>query len=110
MIDCRILPTSDNTQSRREGVGGIALNDLSEDQVSDRDIGSPCATLRNVSGGWSREEGPVLKHLDVSLTAGDITMIDGPVGCGKSTLLKLLLCEVREISGVIHSVPKRSLL
>ena len=46
--------------------------------------------LRNVSFGYSPDQ-PVLRGLDLAVTAGQVVALVGPSGAGKSTLFSLLL-------------------
>ncbi|MFD9032240.1 ABC transporter ATP-binding protein [Streptomyces sp. NPDC059567] len=49
---------------------------------------------------------PVIDHLDLTLQAGEFTVLLGHSGCGKSTLLRVLAGLDRDISGTVL-VPKR---
>ncbi|MEU7008787.1 ABC transporter ATP-binding protein [Streptomyces sp. NPDC046332] len=49
---------------------------------------------------------PVIDHLDLTLRAGEFTVLLGHSGCGKSTLLRVLAGLDRDISGTVL-VPKR---
>ncbi|OQV08053.1 hypothetical protein CLAIMM_12380 [Cladophialophora immunda] len=58
--------------------------------------------LKNCSFGWSEQTAPVVQDVDLSVRAGWITMIIGPVGCGKSTLLKGILSETPMSRGFVY--------
>lgn len=45
--------------------------------------------FENVTFSYGRE--PVLKHIDIEITAGEVVAVVGPTGAGKSTLVDLLL-------------------
>lgn len=59
-------------------------------------------SLRNCSFGWERGVPPIIKDVDLTIRAGSVTMIIGPVGCGKSTLLKGLLSETPLSRGFVY--------
>jgi iron complex transport system ATP-binding protein len=54
---------------------------------------------------------PVLKQVDLSLRAGEITVLVGPNGCGKSTLLRTVAGLLPPITGEVRidDAPLRSL-
>lgn len=58
--------------------------------------------LNNCSFGWSEEQGMAVHDIDLSVRAGSMTMIIGPVGCGKSTLLKGMLGETLRSRGFVY--------
>lgn len=67
---------------------------------------APIVEFRDVS--FAYEDGkPVLKHLNLTVEAGDQLTLLGRTGAGKSTLFKLLLGLYRPTSGqvLIHGVP-----
>ena len=67
---------------------------------------APIVEFRDVS--FAYEDGkPVLKHLNLTVEAGDQLTLLGRTGVGKSTLFKLLLGLYRPTSGqvLIHGVP-----
>lgn len=55
--------------------------------------------LKNVRAGYPGK--PVLHDLNLTIPAGQVTVIVGPNGCGKSTLLKALICLNPHHSGEI---------
>lgn len=55
--------------------------------------------IRNLSAGYGGE--PVLKALDLSFRAGELTVIVGPNGSGKSTLLRCLVGLTPKAEGTI---------
>ncbi|OAP58615.1 hypothetical protein AYL99_07705 [Fonsecaea erecta] len=63
---------------------------------------SEALVLKNCSFGWSEQSAPVVQDVDLSVRAGWITMIIGPVGCGKSTLLKGVLSETPVSRGFVY--------
>lgn len=58
--------------------------------------------LKNCSFGWNEHAPPVVRDVDLSVRAGTVTMIIGPVGCGKSTLLKGILSETPLSRGFVY--------
>ncbi|KAH8672363.1 P-loop containing nucleoside triphosphate hydrolase protein [Ilyonectria robusta] len=60
-------------------------------------------TMHDASAAYASEDGNILKHLNLQIPHGQITMIVGPVGSGKTTLLKLLLGEMPVTAGRIST-------
>ncbi|KIW87337.1 uncharacterized protein Z519_11973 [Cladophialophora bantiana CBS 173.52] len=58
--------------------------------------------LKNCSFGWSEQSVPVVQDVDLSVCAGWIATIIGPVGCGKSTLLRGILGETPVSRGFVY--------
>jgi ATP-binding cassette subfamily B protein len=54
------------------------------------DAGGPLVELRDVSYGYPGRRGPALRGGELTITAGDRVLIEGPSGGGKSTLAALL--------------------
>lgn len=63
------------------------------------DAPAPRVALKNVTAGYGEAlfdtarataRGNVIENLNLTLPAGEITVVMGPSGCGKSTLLKLV--------------------
>ena len=65
---------------------------------------SPLFTLNNVSIGYN--EIPILKGINLSLSAGDRIGLIGENGAGKSTLVKLIAKQIMPISGHIYKSNK----
>lgn len=60
------------------------------------------ARLTDLSAKYGEDdEDNILKDLNVTVPAGKITMVYGPVGSGKSTLLKVLLGEIQNLTGTV---------
>lgn len=59
---------------------------------------TPLAAM-NLSGGYG--DALVVKNVDLSIQAGEITTLVGPNGCGKSTLLKLLARIIKPQTGLV---------
>jgi alpha-D-ribose 1-methylphosphonate 5-triphosphate synthase subunit PhnL len=59
-------------------------------------------TLHHQNGA----ELPVLDHVDLSVSAGECVVLDGPSGMGKSTLLKLIYANYRASAGRITVQPQ----
>lgn len=68
----------------------------------DRFSGGDAVTVEHGSFSWDQEKEAVLRGISMSVPAGQMTMLVGPVGCGKSTLLKALLGEVPTVAGSIY--------
>lgn len=67
----------------------------------------PLVKITNGQFGWSKEQ-IVLENVDVSIPAGQFTIVVGPVACGKSTLCKAILGEVPFTRGDVelaHDLP-----
>ncbi|MCY7766083.1 ABC transporter ATP-binding protein [Bacillus inaquosorum] len=58
-------------------------------------------TLNNISKSYKlgREEVPILKHINLTVQAGEFLAIMGPSGSGKSTLMNIIGCLDRPTSG-----------
>ncbi|MBL4970469.1 ABC transporter ATP-binding protein [Bacillus halotolerans] len=58
-------------------------------------------TLNNVSKSYKlgKEEVPILKHINLTVKAGEFLAIMGPSGSGKSTLMNIIGCLDRPTSG-----------
>ncbi|MBU5244304.1 MULTISPECIES: ABC transporter ATP-binding protein [Bacillus] len=58
-------------------------------------------TLNNISKTYKlgKEEVPILKHINLTVKAGEFLAIMGPSGSGKSTLMNIIGCLDRPTSG-----------
>ncbi|KAH7320765.1 putative ABC multidrug transporter [Stachybotrys elegans] len=63
------------------------------------DASEPAIRLKDVAFGWSREGGPTLSRLDLTIDKSTLAVVVGPVGCGKSTLFHGLLSEIHQLRG-----------
>ncbi|KAE8453304.1 hypothetical protein EG329_011371 [Mollisiaceae sp. DMI_Dod_QoI] len=52
--------------------------------------------------GWTNGINTILENINITIEAGSLTMIIGPVGCGKSTLVKSILGETRALKGFVY--------
>lgn len=52
--------------------------------------------------GWANGINAILENINITIEAGSLTMIIGPVGCGKSTLVKSFLGETRVLKGFVY--------
>ncbi|KAL9954310.1 hypothetical protein ACROYT_G041831 [Oculina patagonica] len=69
----------------------------------------PCIVLENVVCSWHGDwNKPTLKSLCLSVSAGHLVFITGPVGCGKSSLLYAILHEIPLLKGEISCPGKVS--
>ncbi len=57
--------------------------------------------IKNVRGGYSTAE-EIVKGIDLTVQAKDLTVIVGPNGAGKSTFLKLIAGLLKPMSGTIR--------
>ncbi len=67
---------------------------------------------QNISAGYG--ETPILRHIDLDVPEGEITILVGPNGCGKSTLLKTMARILTPSEGSVslngqnvHQLPTR---
>lgn len=58
-------------------------------------------TLNNISKSYKlgKDEVPILKHINLTVRAGEFLAIMGPSGSGKSTLMNIIGCLDRPTSG-----------
>ncbi|KAI9932592.1 hypothetical protein ASPWEDRAFT_101029 [Aspergillus wentii DTO 134E9] len=82
-------------------------------EVQDKEKSQPCfpahalISITNGYFGWA-EEKPVLRNINASIPAGQLTIVVGPVACGKSTLCKTILGEIPFSRGEVrfaHPIP-----
>lgn len=71
---------------------------------------SPILQLKGVSKRFTLHhqnsiELPVLGHVDLTVSAGECVVLDGPSGMGKSTLLKMIYANYRVNTGSITVQP-----
>jgi ATP-binding cassette, subfamily C (CFTR/MRP), member 1 len=83
--------------SQQTSAEGIELQRLSVSRTSANEV----LLLKNCSFGWEPTH-EVIHDVDLSIKAGGLTMIIGPVACGKSTLIKGILGECTESSGFVY--------
>ncbi|KAK4946454.1 hypothetical protein LTR10_014653 [Elasticomyces elasticus] len=83
-------------ESTTEGIEMGRLGSIS------RSLAEEALILRNCSFGWNEDAPRVVQDVDLSIKAGTVTMIIGPVGCGKSTLLKGFLSETPLSRGFVY--------
>lgn len=68
-------------------------SDLAFELVDNVDVTVISISIQGKSFGWSRDDPPVLKDIDLVINFGKIVMAIGPVGSGKTTLLESILGE-----------------
>lgn len=64
---------------------------------------SQLIVARDVSFSWTKDEKPVVREINFSVSPGHLCMVIGPVGCGKSTLLKGILGETLSTKGFLYT-------
>ncbi len=81
--------------ARRESLGQVRL-----EVDSGVPSGKIVAELRGVSMGFDAK--PLVNQFSATILRGDKVGLIGPNGCGKTTLLKLILGELRPLSGSVR--------
>ena len=106
-IDIRML------SMHAERVADIALEPPEDSPHLETDVSrlQPRLEVRNLSFRYADGEPWVLRHLNLSIEAGESVAIVGPSGCGKTTLLKLMLGLLQPTEGdiLIDGVPVKRL-
>jgi ATP-binding cassette subfamily B protein RaxB len=96
-----------------ERLADIALEPPESESSVETDLMriEPCIELRDVSFRYSEGDPWVLRHLSLTIGAGDAVAIVGRSGCGKSTLFKLMLGLLPPSEGEIQigGIPIRQL-
>lgn len=98
IVDFRML------KLHAERIADIALA-TPEQHVQSRYSGpepEPCIDVRNLSFRYAEGEPWILRHLNLTIHAGESVAIVGPSGCGKSTLAKLLVGLLEPTEGHIE--------
>ncbi len=72
--------------------------------------GRPLLKLKQVTAGYPGQSRPVLREVDLTLSAGEIFVLLGANGCGKTTLLKAVAGLVPLLSGSIRLEGEKSSL
>lgn len=96
-----------------ERLADIALEPTEQRAVMETDTQRLKGSIevRNVSFRYAEGESWVLRHLNLTVAAGESVAIVGPSGCGKSTLLKIILGLLEPTEGeiLIDDIPIRRL-
>ncbi|WP_326686637.1 MULTISPECIES: ATP-binding cassette domain-containing protein [unclassified Streptomyces] len=69
--------------------------------------GRPGLELRGITAGYDRRT-PVLRHVSLSVPAGEAVGLLGPSGCGKSTLARVAALLHRPYAGTVHLLGERA--
>lgn len=77
-------------------------NDNLEVEKANQDHRGEIVKIHHASFNWSHDDAPVLRDISLTIPAGKLTMIIGPVGCGKSTLLKAMVGELASSDGRVE--------
>ncbi len=96
-----------------ERLADIALEPPEPDEVPDHDLAHLSASLelRDVSFRYGDREPWILRHVNLTVPAGQSIAITGPSGSGKTTLLKVLLGLLEPEEGEVRygGMPMRQL-
>ena len=96
-----------------ERLADIALEPPEPDEVPANDLAHLAASLelRDVSFRYGPQEPWILRHVNLTVPAGQSLAITGPSGAGKTTLMKLLLGLLAPVEGEVRygGVPMRQL-
>jgi NitT/TauT family transport system ATP-binding protein len=87
--------------ARLHSVAG-ATTEPGEDVENQTEPAERLIEVDEVSIGYASSATPVLSHVSLSATAGELICLVGPSGCGKSTLLKAIAGFTRVGSGSIR--------
>jgi ATP-binding cassette, subfamily C (CFTR/MRP), member 1 len=92
--------------SRRDSGNAWQSSDMNSESIELKPMGHEASTdvmiLKNCSFGWVENSRPIVQDVDLSVQAGQLVMIIGPVGSGKSTLLKGMLSETPLSRGFVY--------
>ncbi|OWQ44337.1 hypothetical protein CDL60_24765 [Roseateles noduli] len=96
-----------------ERLADIALEPPEPDEVPASDLAHLDASLelRDVSFRYGAHEPWILRHVDLTVPAGQSVAITGPSGAGKTTLLKVMLGLLEPVEGEVRygGLPLRQL-
>ena len=108
---CRVMQTLGHPPS--QGEQPLAESDLarlSAAPLPAHPSGRPLLKLKQVTAGYPGRTRPVLREVDLTLSAGEIFVLLGANGCGKTTLLKAVAGLVPLLSGSIRMEGEKSSL
>ncbi|WP_431287613.1 peptidase domain-containing ABC transporter [Roseateles chitinivorans] len=96
-----------------ERLADIALEPPEPDEVPASDLAhlAPSIELRDVSFRYGAHEPWILRHVNLTVPAGQSVAITGPSGAGKTTLLKVMLGLLEPVEGEVRygGLPLRQL-
>lgn len=108
---CRAVQTLGYPPSR--GKDPLLEEDLSKLEakpLAAASFSSPLLQLKQVTAGYPSLSRPVLREVNMTLSAGEIFVLLGANGCGKTTLLKAVAGLVPLFSGSIRLAGEKSTL
>jgi ABC-type nitrate/sulfonate/bicarbonate transport system ATPase subunit len=79
----------------------IQVLDIEAREPADEEILRLEGVALTFPGGFGRDPVEVIRHIDLTVRAGEFVAIIGPSGCGKSTLLSLLAGYLKPSAGKV---------
>ena len=108
---CRVMQTLGYPPSRgKQPLPESDFARLSAAPLPVHPSGRPLLKLKQVTAGYPGQSRPVLREVDLTLSAGEIFVLLGANGCGKTTLLKAVAGLVPLLSGSIWLEGEKSSL
>lgn len=108
---CRVMQTLGYPPSRgKQPLPESDFARLSAAPLPVHPSGRPLLKLKQVTAGYPGQSRPVLREVDLTLSAGEIFVLLGANGCGKTTLLKAVAGLVPLLSGSIRLEGEKSSL
>ena len=108
---CRVMQTLGYPPSRgKQPLPEKDFARLSAAPLPVHPSGRPLLKLKQVTAGYPGQSRPVLREVDLTLSAGEIFVLLGANGCGKTTLLKAVAGLVPLLSGSIWLEGEKSSL
>ena len=108
---CRVMQTLGHPPS--QGEQPLPESDFAQLSAAPLPVhpsGRPLLKLKQVTAGYPGQSRPVLREVDLTLSAGEIFVLLGANGCGKTTLLKAVAGLVPLLSGSIRLEGEKSSL
>ena len=108
---CRAVQTLGYPPSRgKDSLSEEDLSKLEAKPLAAASFSSPLLQLKQVTAGYPSLSRPVLREVNLTLSAGEIFVLLGANGCGKTTLLKAVAGLVPLFSGSIRLAGEKSTL